>query len=437
MTKTGLRRELGLLDLVLLNVATVVGVRNLAVAAHTGLGSVTLWAAAGVLFFIPSALVVAGLSRRSPAEGGLYVWTRDAFGPWHGFLCGACYILSVLFLLPTLLLSGLTMAAAAFGFAQDKSFIVMLSLGILWGVLAANLVGVAVGKWTSDLGGIATAAVGALLIAAGWVAWLHGGPATTGSFLPRLDWQKLNFWSQIALAFTGLELGAIMAEEIRDPERTIARAAWMSGLVIVAFYIGGTLGLLALLPAEGVDVMSGLVQAGQAAGARLGWTGFPSVLAVLILTGAAGAFGSWLSGCARLPFVIGLDEYLPPSLARLHPRWGTPYLALLGEGAFCTFFLVAMSLGENLRAAYQLLVDLTTVTSMFPFLYLFAVGWKAGHRLSAVCGLGVSGLAIVLAFIPPEGAGWRYEAKLVGGCAAVVWAARINFIYALSRRQKN
>jgi amino acid transporter len=328
------------------------------------------------------------------------------------------------------------MAATAFGFAQDKWFIVMLSLGILWGVLVANLVGVAVGKWTSDLGGIATAAVGALLIGAGWVAWLHGGPATTGSFLPRLDWQKLNFWSQIALAFTGLELGAIMAEEIRHPERTIARAAWISGLVVAAFYIGGTLGLLALLPAEGVDVMSGLVQAGQAAGARLGWTGFPSMLAVLILAGAAGSFGSWLSGCARLPFVIGLDEYLPPSLARLHPRWGTPYLALLGEGAFCTFFLVAMTLGENLRAAYQLLVDLTTVTSMFPFLYLFAAGWKAGHRLSAVCGLGVSGLAIALAFIPPEGAAWRYEAKLAGGCAAVVWAARINFKYAVSRRQK-
>jgi amino acid transporter len=434
MTKTGLRRELGLLDLVLLNVATVVGVRNLAVAAHTGLGSVTLWAAGGLLFFIPSALVVAGLSRRSPAEGGLYVWTRDAFGPWHGFLCGACYILSVLFLLPTLLLSGLTMAAAALGFVQNKWFIVVLSLGILWGVLAANLVGVAVGKWTSDVGGSATAAVGALLIAAGWVAWRHGGPTTTGSFLPRLDWQKLNFWSQIALAFTGLELGAIMAEEIRNPERTIARAAWISGLVIAAFYIGGTMGLLALLPAEGVDVMSGLVQAGQAAGVRLGWTGFPSVLAVLILAGAAGAFGSWLSGCARLPFVIGLDEYLPPALARLHPRWGTPYLALLGEGAFCTFFLVVMTVGESLRAAYQLLVDLTTVTSMFPFLYLFAAGWKAGHRLSAICGLAVSGLAIALAFIPPEGAAWRYEAKLAGGCAAVIWAARMNFKYALSRR---
>ena len=107
------------------------------------------------------------------------------------------------------------------------------------------------------------------------------------------------------------------------------------------------------------------------------------------------------------------------------------------DGFTAVELLVAMTLGENLRAAYQLLVDLTTVASMFPFLYLFAAGWKAGHRLSAVCGLGVSGLAIVLAFIPPEGAAWRYEAKLAGGCAAVIWAARLNFRYALSRRQKN
>jgi glutamate:GABA antiporter len=437
MTQTGLRRELGLPDLVLLNTAAVVGIRNLSLAAHTGLGSIILWISAGLFFFVPSALVVAGLSRRSPAEGGLYVWTRDAFGPWHGFLCGACYIVSVLFLLPTLLLSGLTMAAAAFGFAQDKWFMVTLSLVILWGVLFANLVGVSVGKWVSNVGGVATALVGALLITGGGAAWLRGVPATTGSFLPRLDWEKLNLWSQIALAFTGLELGGIMAEEIRDPERTIPRAAWISSWVISAFYIGGTLGLLALLPAEQVDIMSGLVQAGAAAGARLGWTGFSTVQAALVMGAAAGAFGSWLGGCARLPFVIGLDEYLPPFLARLHPRWGTPYLALLGEGAFCTFFLLAMTLGENLRSAYQLMLDLTAASTMIPFLYLFAAGWKNTLRLSAACGLAVTSLTIVLAFVPPQGAGrWRYEAKLVAGCAAVVWAARLNFKYALSHRQK-
>jgi len=410
--------------------------RWVAVAAHTGPGSVTLWISAGLLFFIPSALVVAGLSRRFPEEGGLYVWTREVFGPWHGFLCAMCYLLSTLFYLPTLLLSGLAMGAVAFGFAQDKWIIIWLSLGIVWVVLASNLVGMGVGKWAIDLGGIATALVGALLIGAGAFAWLRGGPATAAppaSFLPRWDWQKLNFWSQIALAFTGLELGAIVAGEIRDPERTIPRAAWLSGLAISALYVGGTLAVLALVSAEHVDIMAGVVQAGQAAGARFGFPGLPTAIALLILIGAAGGFGSWLSGCARLPFVIGVDRYLPPAFARLHPRWGTPHWALLAEGAICSVFLVVVTLGETLRAGYQILVDLTTVTTLVPFLYIFAAAWRCGLRISAACGLAVTALATALAFVPPEGASWWYEIKLVGGCAAVFAAARINFNYALGR----
>ena len=237
-----LRRTLRLPDLVLLNITAVVGVRWLAVAAHTGPGSITLWVSAGLLFFIPSALVVAGLSKRYPEEGGLYVWTREAFGPWHGFLCGACYFVSNLFYLPSALLYGLSIAAEAFGFSQDKALMIGLALAILWSVAIFNLLGAELGKWTSDMGGIATILVGALLMAAGWFAWRHGGSATPlHNFVPRMDWGKLNFWSQIALGFTGLELGAIMAGEIRDPSRTIPRAAWISGLAVCAFYVGGTL----------------------------------------------------------------------------------------------------------------------------------------------------------------------------------------------------
>jgi glutamate:GABA antiporter len=431
-----MRRVLGLPDLVLWNIVTVVGLRWVAVAAHTGLGSVLLWISAGLLFFIPSTFIVAGLSRRYPEEGGLYVWTRELFGPWHGFLCGSCYFLSTLFYLPTLLLSGLSMAALALGFHQDKWVMVGLSLAIVWLMLAANLVGLQVGKWTTDLGGAATILVGALLIAAGAFAWLRGGfstPIVASAIVPHWDWQKLNFWSQIALAFTGLELGAIMAGEIRDPKRTIPRAAWISGVAISAFYIGGTLAVLALVSAEHVDIMAGIVQAGQAAGARLGWMGFPALIAALMLAGTAGGFSSWMSGCARLPFVIGVDQFLPPAFARLHARWGTPYLALLSEGAICSVFLVLMTLGETLRAGYQILVDLTTVTTLFPFVYIFAAGWKSSYRASAVCGLAVTALAMVLAFIPPEGASLWYEFKLAAGCAAVVAAARINFQYAQTR----
>jgi len=429
-----LHRALRLPDLVLLNITAVVGVRWLAVAAHTGPGSITLWVSAGLLFFIPSALVVAGLSKRYPEEGGLYVWTREAFGPWHGFLCGSCYFVSNLFYLPSALLYGLSIAAAAFGFSQDKALMVGLALGILWSVAILNMLGAEFGKWTSDIGGVATIVVGALLIVAGWFAWRHGGSATPlGNFVPRLDWEKLNFWSQIAMAFTGLELGAVMAGEIRDPARTIRRAAWISGVAICAFYVAGTLAVLALMSSGQVDIISGAIQAAQAAGTRLGWHGFPLLVAVLILTASAGAFGSWLSGVARLPFVIGIDRYLPPAFARLHPRWGTPHVAILSEAVFSSAAILLLTLGESLRGGYQLLVDFTAVTTLFPFVYIFAAGWKSGWPVSAACGLSVTALALVVAFIPPEGASWLYEVKMIGGCAAVVVAARMNFQYAVGR----
>jgi glutamate:GABA antiporter len=429
-----LRQALRLPDLVLFNITTVVGVRWLAVAAHTGPGSITLWVSAGVLFFVPSALVVAALARRYPEEGGLYVWTREAFGAWHGFLCGSCYFVSNLFYLPSALLYGLSIAAEAFGFSQDKRLLIGLALGILWLVTILNLLGAELGKWASDLGGMATVLVGALLMAAGWFAWRHGGSATPlRNFVPRMDWEKLNFWSQIALGFTGLELGAIMAGEIRDPRRTIPRAAWISATAVCAFYVGGTLAVLALMSASRVDIITGVMQAAREAGTRLGWFGFPLLVAVLILASSAGAFGSWLTGCARLPFVIGIDRYLPPAFARLHPRWGTPHLALLAEAAFSTIAIVMLTAGETMRGGYQLLVDLLTVTTLFPFLYIFAAGWKCGLRASAVCGLSVTVLALVVAFIPPEGASWLYEIKMIGGCAALVAGARMNFRYALKR----
>jgi amino acid transporter len=434
-TTEQLRRVVRLPDLVLFNVTVVVGVRWLAAAARTGPGSITLWVAAVLLFFIPSALVVSGLSRRYPEEGGLYVWAREAFGAWHGFLCGACYFVSNLFFLPVVLLYGLSIAAVAFGFSQDKLLMIGLALAILWSVAILNLLGAELGKWNSDMGGIATILVGASLIVAGWFAWRHGGSATPlYNLVPRLDWEKLNFWSQIALGLTGLELGAIMAGEIRDPRRTIPRAAWMSGLAICAFYVGGTLALLVLVPSGRVDIMSGLMQAAQAAGTRLGWPGFPLLIALLILATAVGAFGSWLGGVARLPFVIGIDRYLPPAFARLHPRWRTPYVALLAEATFTSVAIVLMMAGESLRGGYQILVDLTTVTTLFPFVYIFAAGWKSGWRVSAASGLSVTALALVVAFIPPEGASWLYEIKMIGGCAAVVVAARMNFQYALRRR---
>ena len=428
-------RALGLRDLALFNIAAVLGIRWLAAAAHVGPASIALWILAAAFFFVPSALAVSTLGARFPEQGGIYVWTKHSFGDWHGFLCGWCYWLSNLFYFPNLLLAGIGMAVFAFGaehaaLAENRTFVVAASLVILWGALLANLVGLRIGKWVENAGGLATYAAGLTLIALGLVVWARFGSATPLTLVPEWSWDRLNFWSQIAFAFGGLELGAIMGGEIRDPRRTVPRAALISGVAIAAFYIVGTLAVMMALPARSVSPLTGLTQAGAAAASRLGLPWVAPLFAVLIVVGVFGQLGAWLSGSARVPFAIGVDRYLPEAFARLHPRWRTPHVAILTQGVACTVFLLAMQTGESLRTGYQLLVDMTVITYFIPFLYLFGAAFKHGLRAAGISGGAVTLAAIVFSLAPPPEAGsaWLFEAKLAGGCLLLAATARIAFM---------
>lgn len=430
-----LQRELGLRDMVLFNVAAVVSIRWLATAAHIGPGSLGLWAGAAVFFFVPLALAVAGLNEKFPCEGGIYAWTGISFGEWHGFLCGWCYWLSNLFYFPNLLLAGIGMALYSLypnnpALADSRLLVVSLSLAALWIALVTNLVGLRVGKWTQNLGALATCVVGLTIIVAGMTALFHHGGATPIHVMPDWNWSNLNFWSQIAFAFGGLELGAIMSGEIRDPQRTVRRAAWISCLAIGGFYILGTLAILALLPPERISVVTGLAQAGSAAAARWGLPWLTPALGALIAIGIMGQFGAWIGGSARLAFSIGLDRYLPPSFGKLHPRWHTPHVALLTMGIASTVFLVLMQFGESLRTGYQLLVDITVVTYFIPFAYLFGAAWKHGQRWCAVFGMLVTLAGIAFSFVPPDGVQsvWLFELKMVGSTAALVGTGWVYFV---------
>ena len=184
------------------------------------------------------------------------------------------------------------------------------------------------------------------------------------------------------------------------------------------FYIGGTSAILAILKPADISQVTGLAQAAQSAGLRLSLPAFSPLFATLIVAGTFGSLASWIAGNTRLPFVIGLDHYLPQAFARLHPRWATPYISVLTQAVASTVLLIATQAGETVTAAYQILVDMTVITTLLPFLYIFATGWKYGQRFAATLGLGISSIAILLSMVPPpEVKSWPiFEGKVIGGC---------------------
>src|SRR5579863_1808129 len=151
-SQPALRRELRLWHVVSLNLSALLGVRWLAAAAHAGPGSLLLWLIAALAFLLPCALVVSALSEKFPQEGGLYIWTKRAFGDWHAFLCAWLYFISNICYFPTLLLSGVAMASFMLGqtgirYSEDAYYAIPATLGALWLTFLLNLVGLRTSKW--------------------------------------------------------------------------------------------------------------------------------------------------------------------------------------------------------------------------------------------------------------------------------------------------
>ncbi len=445
-----LRKEMGFWDVLLFNIATVLGPRWIAAAAHNGTSSISLWLLAALLFFVPMALVNNELSSRFPEEGGLYVWDKEAFGDFHGFVSGWTYWVYTIFYFPGLLLASASMSAYVLGgkgaaLSQDRTFLLAGSLGLLLVAVLLNIIGLNVGKWLQNAGGVATYAPLLMLVGIAGILAMRNGSVTHFTWsnaMPVWNWDTVNFWSQIAFAFTGLELVSAMSAEIHEPRKTLPRAALSAAALIAAMYIVGTIGLLSLVPAADVDPKSGVFHAITVGSIALK-VGFVGVLAALLVTvGNAGGVGSTVAGIARVPFVVGIDRYLPAAFGKIHPKWRTPYVSIIVQAVASALVLLLSQINETTRGAYQVVVDITIILYFIPFLYMFAAAIKLAGRpdrstnshavlipggkfgVVMACGLAlfVTVLSIVVSVVPPGDSSnrWLFILKVAGTTIAAI-----------------
>jgi glutamate:GABA antiporter len=449
-TIRALPRTMGLRDLVLFNIVAILSLRWFATAAAAGPSSVSFWILAGLLFFVPQGLAVSHLSSRYPNEGGIYYWTKRSFGEGHGFLCGWCYWVNNILYYPNLLMATAVVGTYVIGrggtgMESDWSYVLPATLGALWLAVWLNIVGLRTGRWLQNVGAIGSYLPGILLVALGTYAAFTRPPATPMSLrtlLPDLgDWSSLNLWASIAFAYAGLELCAVLGDEIRDPRRTLPRSILMSAPLIAFLYIAGTMSILWLIPSGQVNIVSGFLQAlaAGASDAGLGLTWLAPAAAAMFVIGNIGGVGAWLTGPARVAFVIGLDRYFPPAFGKVHPRWKTPYVAILTQAVLASLFLLVSVLGHGttVERAYLVILDTMLLVYFIPYVYLFLCyltdrlrGAEApaplGTRVKAaaigLAGLSLTVFAMVIATVPPAGTEepWLFRLKVIGGAGAFV-----------------
>ncbi len=425
-----LRRELGLRDLALFAIACITSARWIPIAAHAGPGSVTLWILAAVFFMAPLTVAVAALVARYPGAGGLYLWTRQDFGPWPGFLSFWVYWIGTAFLFPSAALLYVRVGFSMFGstfarYGENRFYLLAATLTMIWIALGSNLIGLKVGKWTENLGGVATWAVGLVLVVVACMVWVRRGAATPMHILPKWNWGTVNFWAAIAYAMSGMEGPGMMAGEIRDPERTMRRAGWIASAFAAAFYVSATIAFLVVLPPEKVSELNGFADVGDSAGLLLRAPWLSPLIALLVVAGGLGLIGGLGAATSRMPFVAGVDRLLPAAFGKIHPRWGTPYVSILALGIVSSSLLVVYQLGDTMRVAYDELVSLMVIGGFLPYLYIFGSAWKAGRRVSALSGGATTALALFCAVVPPAEVTnvWLFEGKLAAGTLGMVGSA--------------
>lgn len=422
-----LKRALGFRDLLLFYIVTTFSLRWIATASAAGPSALVIWVIAAVALFVPLVFATLELSSRYPEEGGVYLWSKRAFGPFSAFMTGWAYWATNLPYFPSILYFAAANALFIAGpewqaWSSNSAYFMAVSLVGLALAVSLNIVGLDTGKWLSNAGAIAIWPPVLILIGLGFVSWFRFGSATpmdAAAFVPSTGLKDVIFWSTIAFAFGGVESASSMGDEIQEPRRNVPRAIIAAAVLITSLYLVGTFSVLLAIPHEEVSALQGIMQAVQVVTARNDVVWLVPIIAVCMTLNALGGVGGWFAATARLPFVAGIDRFLPRAFGTLHPRFQTPHVALLVQAVISAVFVVLGQAGTTVRGAYDVLVSMSVISYFVPFLFLFLAFIKVqripaephvlrvpgGARVATI--MGVTGftattLAILLACIPPD-----------------------------------
>jgi glutamate:GABA antiporter len=379
----GLRRELKLRDLVLMQVVLIFSLVWIGFAAKQGSTQLALWLIAIVLFYLPLAAVVMKLSRAMPVEGGAYQWIKAGLSPFAGYMAAwSLTVYAAFAFAPTgsMLANGFSWVAGPSGswMATSKPF--ALSLTLAFGLIAyfVNVRGLHFAKWLSGVSSVLWFVTSLVLLYLLIKAWIVAAPLARNSL--SFAWPSFSVLTVIVLAkmsvgaLGGFDTSAVFAEECRKPENDVARSVLIAAPLIALMYVLGTAALLAYTAPADIDLAAPVQQLMNAGFGRGGWgTALTSIAVGTFSLALIAALIVFLGMIARLPMVAGWDGLLPGWWSELHPVYRTPSKAI-GAVTVSLMFMGLLSLwGAGNQEAVQVAAGAGVASLCLMYLLLFGV----------------------------------------------------------------
>ena len=420
------KRVLGVFVLAMMNVAVIASLRVLPMMAEEGFSLVFFFVAAALVFLIPTALVSAELATGWTKQGGVYLWVKEAFGGRWGFLAiWLQWIQNVIWYPTVLSFAGATLAYMINpSLANNKIYMLAVILTVYWGSTLASFRGMRTTGWLSTVGAlVGTLVPGAAIITLGLI-WFFSGNVpqismTAKDLFPDMtSIRNIVFLAGVLLTYAGMEVSAVHAQEVKNPQKNYPRAIFLAVLIILVVVILGSLSIAVVVPQPKISLVAGIMQAFTMFfnDYHLKW--IVPVVAFMITLGALGQVTAWIVGPSKGLFATAKEGDLPPFFQRVNKN-GVPVNLLAVQGCIVTILSLIFLLMPDVSSSYWLLSVLTVQLYLIMYILLYSAAIKLRYSkpnvqraykipggnwgMWIVAGVGILGalFAIFIGFFPP------------------------------------
>lgn len=437
------KKVLSVFSLVMINVIAVDSLRTLPITAKLGLSLVSYYLVAAFAFFIPVALVAAELATAYPNTGGIYIWVREAFGRRAAFITiWLQWIYNVVWY-PTILAFIAATLAYLFApeLANNRYYLWGTIVGLFWLFTLLNCFGMRVSSMISILGatfGTILPMAGITILGLVWI--MQGRPIQIThltAWLPDFSsLGNLSLFSAVLFGLLGMEMSAIHAEEVKNPQRDYPRALAYSTIIIFSTLVLGSLAIVIVVPNDALSVVSGFIDAYAIFFNAYNMPWMTVLTAGLIILGGVSCLAAWIIGPTKGLLVSAHDGCLPRKFSHMN-RHGAPTVILMTQGVIFTLLSTVIIFVDSINAAYWILSDMCAQLALLAYIFMFAAAIKLrysrpdqrgayripggnwGVWIVAGTGLLCCLLTIMIGFVPPTQIPIEnvtfFEAFLIGG----------------------
>lgn len=442
--KSKQRKVLNMFSLVMINIIAVDSLRSLPIGAEYGFTIVFFYILGGLLFLIPTALVAAELATGWPQTGGIYVWLREAFGKKAGFTVMWLQWLYNIVWYPTIM--SLLAATLAYIFdpaiANNKAYMITMILMMFWGATFANWFGMKLSSWVSTVASLVGTLLPMLFIMILAIIWIVSGKPnhvdfSWHGFFPKFgNINSFALLTMVLFGLIGMEMSAVHAGEVKNPQRDYPRALFISAVIILTTLTLGSLAIAIVIPQKQIVLTSGLMEGFQIFFTTFNMQWMVPVVAALIIIGGFGAVSAWVIGPTK-GIMVAAEDGAAPKMFQVKNKYQVPARLLILQGIVTTILSCAFVFMPTINSAFSLLSAMTGQVAILVYIGLFlsaiklrfnqpnvvrkfkVPGGKPG--MIFVCSLGLLTCAVVfvLGFLPPSqievGSVRNYEILLIGG----------------------